>query len=276
MIDNNRAMAGISTDYEIASILGNFSDVMITDMINESIKYRFRPYGLRLPNYPEILTSNLNNVLHHSAGHDQEIIDKKEDVQMTIINLIGESYGFQLINEDDIPSQNLYPLCYLLYQIFVSEFTDRMLNFYTQYIINNMEDILKYIKQDEMVKSTYSKKIYNTNQELGIIYDNMSKVMDIIAGLDIQLPELVTYLSTKETSDFICSYIEATDDIYKKNFAIFAIDPTTIADVVTSVRFRFVQATIQNKELVNPNTNPYITRPEPQTPVTESDEDIIE
>lgn len=272
MINNNKVVAGISTDYEIASILNNFSDFLITDMINESIKYRFRPFGLRLPNYPDIFTSNLNNVLVHSVDHDEEIIEKKEEVQRLIIDTIGENFGFQVSSE--IPTEQLYPLCYLLYQIFVSEFTDRMLNFYTQYIIDNMDEILKYIKQDEVTKSSYSKKIYN-NQDLGIIYDNMIKVMDIVAALDIRLPELITYLSTQETSDFICSYIEEIDDIYKKNFAVYITNSTTIADVITSVRLKFVQATIENVELLNPNTNPYITKQEPTSPVMESD-DILE
>ena len=272
MINNNKVVAGISTDYEIASILNNFSDFLITDMINESIKYRFRPFGLRLPNYPDIFTSNLNNVLVHSVDHDEEIIEKKEEVQRLIIDTIGENFGFQVSSE--IPTEQLYPLCYLLYQIFVSEFTDRMLNFYTQYIIDNMDEILKYIKQDEVTKSSYSKKIYN-NQDLGIIYDNMIKVMDIVAALDIRLPELITYLSTQETSDFICSYIEEIDDVYKKNFAVYITSSTTIADVITSVRLKFVQATIENVELLNPNTNPYITKQEPTSPVMESD-DILE
>lgn len=274
MIDNNKIMAGISTDYEIATILNNFSDVMIADIINESIKYRFRPFGLRLPNYPAILCGQINNVLHHSVGHDEEIIEKKEDVFRYIIKTVADNFGFQI--SEEIPQQQLYSLCYLIYQLFVSEFTDRMLNFYTQYIIDNMDNILKSIKQEEISKSSYSKKIYN-NQDFGVIYDNMIKVMDIIAGLDIQLSELITYLSNKETSDFICSFIEQIDDTYKKNFAVFITDPTTQADVITSVRFRFVQATMENKALVNPNTNPYINREEPQVPILqEADENIDE
>ena len=271
MIDSNRAMAGISTDYEIATILGNFSDDIIADIIKESISYRFRPFGLRTPNYPEILCGQINNVLNHSTGHDEEIINTKEEMFRSIIDTIGESFGFQVSYE--IPSEQLYSLCYIVYQLFVSEFTDRMLNFYTQYVIDNKENILHYIKQEDINKSSYSKKIY-TNQEYGLIYDNMVKVMDIIAGLDIRLPELITYLSNQITSDFVCSYIEETGDVYKNNFAVYIIDPTTIAEVITAVRFRFVQATIENKALINPNTNPYINKPEPQVPVTEESDSI--
>lgn len=260
MIDNNRATAGIETDYEIASILSNFSDDIIKDIISESLMYRFRVFGLRMANYPEILCGSINNILNHSTGHDQEIIEKKEDVLRTIINTIAEYYGFQI--SEEIEPEQLYTVCYIIYQIFVSEFTDRMLNFYTQYIIDNMGALVKHLKSEETSKSVYSKKIYN-NQDLGIIYDNMLQVMDVIAGLDIELPELITYLSDKNTSDFLCQYIEPIDDIYKKHFAVFITDPTTKADVVTAVRFKFVGTTMENIALVNPDTNPYIERPEP-------------
>lgn len=268
MITNNKVVAGISTDYEIASILSNFSDFKISDIINGAIEYRFRSLGSRLPNYPDIYTIKLNSVLDHSEGHDDEINEKKEEIQRLIIDIIGSKFGFQVSTE--IPSEHLYPLCYLIYQIFVSEFTERMINFYTQYIIDNIDELLRYIKQDEITKTPYSKKLYNT-QDLGIIYDNMIKVMDVVAALDIRLPELITYLSTQETSDFICSYVEEIDDVYKKNFAVYITDPTTIAEVITSVRFKFVQTTIENKALINPNTNPYINKPEFMSSVIEND-----
>ena len=269
MIDNNRATAGIETDYEIASILNNFDDDIITDIISESLQYRLRVFGLRMANYPEILCGSINNILTHSVGHDQEIIEKKEALLLTIINTIAEYYGFEIAEE--IQPEQLYTVCYIIYQLFVSEFTDRMLNFYTQYIIDNMDSLIKYIKPEESSKSVYAKKIYN-NQELGVIYDNISKVMDVIAGLDIALPELITYLSDKTTSDFLCNYIGAVDDIFKKHFAIFITDPTTKADVITAVRFKFVGATMENLALVNPDTNPYIERPEPTSITTESEE----
>jgi hypothetical protein len=134
-----------------------------------------------------------------------------------------------------------------------------------------MGELIKYIKPEESSKSVYSKKIYN-NQELGIVYDNISKIMDVIAGLDIELPELITYLSDQTTSDFLCSYMEPIDDIYKKHFAVFINDPTTRADVITAVRFKFVGATMENVALVNPDTNPYIERPETTSMVGDTEE----
>ena len=120
MINSNRALAGISTDYEIASILSNFSDDLIENTISESIDYRFRSFGLRMPNYVELLCGNINNVLIHQSWHDDEVNEKKEDMFHVIINTICEKFGMVITTE--IPPENLYTFAYILYQLFVSEF----------------------------------------------------------------------------------------------------------------------------------------------------------
>jgi hypothetical protein len=163
MINSNQAAMGISTDYGIATILGNFSDDFIEDTIKESLSYRFRPYGLRSPNYPEIFNSQLQNVKDHSVGYDEQIEDKRLEVFQTIIDIISAYYNFR--ESEDIPDEQIYSVAYIMYQLFVSEFTERMLNFFTQYIINNIDNISRYLSTMDNVrkssKTSYAKKIYN-------------------------------------------------------------------------------------------------------------------
>lgn len=251
MINSNQAAMGISTDYGIATILGNFSDDFIEDTIKESISYRFRPYGLRSPNFPEIINSQLQNVKDHSIGYDDQIEDKRVDVFTTIINIINEYYGLTIV--EDIPDEQVYTIAYIMNQLFISEFTERMLNFYTQYIINNMDNILKYLAiEPKSSKTAYAKKIYN-NEKYITLYDNMNLVVDILAGLDIPLKELITYLSDQNTADTITTYIAETGDTYKTRFASFILDPSTKPDIITAIKFKFVQLTAENTDLFDPN-----------------------
>ena len=90
----------------------------------------------------------------------------------------------------------------------------------------------------------------------------MGYIVDILAGLDIPFEDLVAYLSDQKTSDFISSYVEDTADIYKNHFAKFLVDQTTSADMITKIRLKYVEATIENKELLDPITNPYIKEKE--------------
>lgn len=247
MINNNQASMGISTDYGIATILGNFSDDFIEDTIKESITYRFRPYGLRSPNYPEILNSRLQSVKDHVIGYEDQVEDKRVDVFISIIDSINSYYGMSII--EDIPDEQLYSLTYILYQIFVSEFTERMLNFYTQYIINNMDNILANLSiENKSTKTVYAKKIYNS-EKLVTIYDNMGAAIDILASLDIPLDLLITYLSDQQVSNFICSYIGETGDVFHTGFASYINNPETRADIITNVKLKFVQATAENRDV---------------------------
>ena len=263
-MENNETTVGVYTDYGIATILSNFSEGMIQDIIKESLDYRFRPFGLRAPNYPEIIDQQLANVKMHSTGYDGEIEEQRVGAMNTIINTILDYY--QLNITTDIPDELIYSVCYILYQLFVSEFTERMTNFFTQYILNHIESIINKIRMDNLSntkasKNSYVKKIYN-NQDLELIYENMGYIVDILAGLDIPFNNLVAYLSDQKTADFISTYIEDTGDIYKNHFARFLTDQTTSADMITKIRLKYVEATIENRELLDPNTNPYIKEKE--------------
>ena len=261
-MENNEASVGVYTDYGIATILSNFSDGMIQDIIRESLDYRFRPFGLRAPNYPEIIDQQLNNVKTHSTGYDNEIEEQRVGAMNSIIGTILDYY--QLYITTEIPDELLYSVCYILYQLFVSEFTERMTNFFTQYILNNINSIINKIRIDNLggsnktSKNSYVKKIYNNNQDLELVYENMGYIVDILAGLDIPFEDLVAYLSDKKTADFISTYISDKGDIYKNYFAKFLVDQTTSADMITKIRLKYVEATIENKELLDPTTNPYI------------------
>ena len=259
-MENNEASVGVYTDYGIATILSNFSEGMIQDIIKESLDYRFRPFGLRAPNYPEIINQQLSNVKMHSTGYDEQIEEQRVGSMNTIINTILEYY--QLAQSSEIPDELIYSVCYILYQLFVSEFTERMVNFFTQYILNHIDSIINKIRMENInntrtSKNSYVKKIYN-NQDLELVYENMSYIVDILAGLDIPFGDLVAYLSDQKTADFLSIYIQDTGDIYKNYFARFLTDQTTSADMITKIRFKYVEATIENKELFDPTTNPYI------------------
>ena len=146
-----------------------------------------------------------------------------------------------------------------MYQIFVSEFTERMIDFYTSYIIKNELSIVAAIQPGEKQLNTiYAKKIYN-NQNLMLIYDNMGKVMDILAGIDISFSELVLYLSDPQVSTLINTYITDNGDIFKNYYSIFIKDQVTKTDMMTCIRFRYVSNTAENEAIFDVTKNPFLT-----------------
>ena len=249
MLDNSVAMAGLNTDYEIATILSNFSDDFIKDTITSTInEYRYKPFGLRAPNYPEILENQFANIKLHSTGYDNVIEEKRLETFEMIISTICEIFG--LVVAQEIPDQHVYSLAQSMYTIFGSEFTERFISFCAGYIITNSESLIMALSpEDRVPKTPYTKKMY-TDQNSMIIFDNIDKIIEIIAGLDIPMQPLVAYLADENISRFICSYIADTGDLYKNHFASFLINPSTRTDMLTSIKLRYASWTIENNKIL--------------------------
>ena len=173
-----------------------------------------------------------------------------------IIETICEYYNLHIHSQ--IPDDQLYSMAYYLYILLCSEFTERMITFYANYIIQNIESLLNSLNpEDRTIKTAYAKKVY-VDQNRMIAYDNMSKIIDILSGLDIPFIDLISYLSDNKLANYIATYIEDAGDIYQRHFAIFLKDQGTKTDLMTAIRLKFVAITVENEEFYNPITNPYI------------------
>jgi hypothetical protein len=114
--------------------------------------------------------------------------------------------------------------------------------------LNNIK-INSNISTTKNDKNSYRKQNYN-NQELELVYENMNYIIDVLASLDVPLDLLITYLSDDKTSNLICNYVVDTGDVYKNYFASFLTDQSTSADMITKIRLKYVEATIENKEIL--------------------------
>lgn len=258
-MNNNIMFTSINTDRDIATILNQFSEDFIINSITESLRYKFRPFGDRMPNYPYIIDTQFQGIMNNYTGGDNEqIIEKKLEIYHTILNIICKIYNLQISQE--IPDEQLYSLVYVLYQILISEFTERMLSFFSDYIVINKELLLNSIPEDQKIqtRSTYTKKVYSDPSTIAM-YENMEKIIDIVAGLDIPFVKLMEYLSDINTAQFIGTYLVDVGDIYKNHFASYIRNQITRTDMITSIKIRFVNITQQNMNIrADVSNNPYI------------------
>lgn len=254
----NTNNVAIETDRALASILSNFSEDYIQDTVRNSFNYIFRPYNTRMANFPMIINNQFTGILDNYMGTDQEsIIEKRNDTFRLIINEICQQYNLAITEE--IPDEQLYPLCYVLYQILVSEFTDRIINFYSYYINKNRTQLISAVGIDldsPANKTGYTKKMYTDFSQI-IVYENMEQILDIMAGLDIPLENILIELSDINTAKFITSYIADCGDIYKNHIASYLRNHLTKTDMITAIKINFVKITSEYMQL-NKEHNPYI------------------
>lgn len=266
MLNNiNMDSTAINTDRAISDILSNFSDDYIENMVSDSLSYKFRPFNTRMPNIVYVLQEKFRCIYANYTGDNKEQIDQTvNDTYMEIIETICKYYGLRIAAE--IPDETLFSLAYVMYQIFVSEFTDRMINMFTDYIMNHIDDLIATMPdKHKIIKTTYAKKLYTNeiqNQNYIIIYDNLDYVLDVVETQDISLYNLLIYLSNPEIATFITSYIVDVGDIYRNCYVSYILDPASKTDMITSIKLKLVAMTAQNAAIIQPENNPCIINDE--------------
>ena len=138
----NNYRGSIDTDMAIGSILSNFDTSWVMHSIEDSLNMKFRPFGEPMPNFVDILNRHFNSVVEAAPDYRDKVEETKNQTYKEIITLICQYYGLSF-NEpyEDISPVELYGIAHTLYDIFISRFTDYMINFYITYIIQNMDSI---------------------------------------------------------------------------------------------------------------------------------------
>lgn len=250
----------IETDSALFDILSNFSDDYIDSIIQGSLQTKFRPYNNKLPNYPFLINSNFQAIFDHYTGESIDTIkQKREDVFMRFVNTICDYYNLSLTNTPD--DDRLYPFTYVIYQVFVLEFTERMITFFTNYIIQNAESFVNSLPENRRTAhSNYAKQIFNdkTKTNYLIIYENMPYIFDILAGLDIPFNNLVLGLSDENTANFITAYVADNGDCYKYHYASYLVNSDTKAEMNSAIQLNLMKMVLGTDSILNPNNNPFI------------------
>ena len=250
----------IETDAALFDILTNFSDDYIDSIIQGALATKFRPYNNKLPNYPYLINTNFDAILDHYTGESIDTIkQKREDVFMRFVQSICDYYNLALTTMPD--DGHLYSFTYILYQVFVLEFTERMITFFTNYIIQNADSFVNALPENRRIaRSNYAKQIFNDKAKTNylIIYENMPYIFDILAGLDINFNNLVLGLSDENTANFITSYVADKGNCYKYHFASYLINSDTKAEMNSALQLNLMKMVLGNDSILNPENNPFI------------------
>ena len=252
-MDNPMMYNSINTDRELAIILGYFSDDTIVSAIDEALMHKYRPFANNMPNLVATINVNFRDIKSRATDNLDEINQKELEVYNLIIDRLCQVYNLS-INTPDIPTDKVYPLAYMMYQIFVSEFTERALMFFSNYIMFNKDMLISSIPDDKKIdhKTPYGKKMF-FDPVIVQVYENMDTIIDIIAGLDLPMYNLIEQLSDRETANFITSFVADTGDLFKHHYAVYIYGQVTRTDMITAIKLRFLQlAGVEQSMLTTP------------------------
>lgn len=237
---SNNVDFGIVSDSEITSIISNFSDDMIMDIIYKNSANKFRPYQHYVGNLIGAMENIFKMNQENFPQFQKETLERRNEIYFNILSSLCSSNGLKL-NIDE--NTDLYSLAFVLYDFTISKFTINMINFFANYIIHESSSLFEYLNLRELKKnkdnsSSYSKKIFKGNSKLATIHANLEVVMDNICAFDIGLDTLV-YMSTldKNITSFIVNNINEVSNLFKTLFVPYIKGPNR-AIIITLVRMR--------------------------------------
>lgn len=235
----------IDTDAAIGSILSNFDSAWVIHSVQDSLNIRFRPFSEPMPNFVDIVNRQFDAIINAGPEYIEQISITRDETFREIVNTICDYYNLS-IDLDSVGPTELFGIAHILYDIFVSRFTDYMVDFYIRYIMINIDSIYAYLVADESIKKPREKdmtvKSY-IDPKFQLIHANLNKVILNTAAYDIPLQSLLSFFVDQPTSIRLGMILSDKGDIYKNYYASYLQDQRYMAELLTCIKLKLQSKT---------------------------------
>lgn len=244
---NNSFAGSIDTDMAIGSILSNFETAWVMNTVNDSLQMRFRPFAQAMPNYVDILERQFNTILTAGPDYQEKINETRSETYKEIIQAICQYYNLVFTKPfEEISPIELYGIAHSLYDIFISRFTDYMIEFFIKYIINNMDSIYAYLAADDNIKKPKEKdsmaKSY-IDPKFQLIHANLNNIILNMTAYDVTIDILLSYFVDQPTAYTLSQLLVDTGDLYKNYYAVYLHDQRYMAQLLTRIKLELQSRT---------------------------------
>ena len=217
---SNNITYNIRTDGEASAILSHFSDEYIIDMVRDNLSSRSKIYHeLPLPNLVNVLEQNFKNI---SNGYDdpselKELDERRIRCYKQILDILCQSHSLELNIANGI---DYFSAAYYLYDLLIANFKQYIIQFFTNYIDREKNNIYNSFSLADLKKSkdsatVYGKKMYK-NQKLAIINANIEYVIENICAQDIPFPVIINNIYyDKNIARYIIDTFFPVQDFFK-------------------------------------------------------------
>lgn len=241
-------IGSIDTDAGIGTILSRFESQYILDVVNDSLRMRFRPFNTPMPNMADVLERQFALVYQSAPDYREKIDDCRTETYKEIISSICNFYQLQMSPEiDSISIEELYGITSIMYDVFISRFTDHMIDFFTNYIVTNVDQITEYLNADPSTIRIKDNTMYQSKQYIDpkwiLIHQNVNKIVYNMAAYDITFENILRYILDANMTDRIISLFSDTNSIYKNHYANYVLDSTTSSGVYTNIKLKLQSVT---------------------------------
>ena len=252
----NNFYSCIDTDSGIGSILSNFETAWVMHTVEDSLNLKFRPFDSPLPNFVDILNRQFDMLVVAGEDYKEKVETVRIETYKEIIDAICSYYGLVLTAPiDNMNIAEVYGITRTIYDVFISRFTEYIIDFYITYIIQNSDAIYNYLINDPDVKKLKEKEVVNNNIYLDskfmLIHANLNKVILNMTTYDIPLNTLLKFFLDTPIYNTISEYLQDTGDIYRNHYASYLTDNRYMAELLTAIKLKLQSQTITNQNFIN-------------------------
>lgn len=240
-MNNGKYITNVNADRALTTILSHFDTNYIYSIVDANLENRWRPYGGNIPTLKSFEDS-FQQLCNSTPDHDQkdQIMFTRNETYKEILNRICMYYNLSY----SVTDENLYGTLYWIYYYFLSNFTQTLVNFYTNFLYNERSQIYSFLNMDKFKKEkdssiVYSKKLFPNDDELSLIHANIPFVLDELSTCMIDFEKVIQYgvsLENPSAANLLITSLADNGNIFTNFFACYLRNPSTRDDVITSVK----------------------------------------
>ena len=232
----------IMTQNELNTVLASFESEFIFSVIKDNLAMKYNDAFINIvkPNVVSAFENTFNNLKEiYPMDHDN-IMNVRQQTYEEIVDILCAEYNLSKGDcYDDLLDK--YTLTYYLYDFLVANFTNNIVEFFSNYIFREKDAIYDYFNLDQFKKNRDSSTLYGrkayTDMKLAIINANLVNILTSMQSFDISLNDIYT-LTYKDPHvvGMFRQNISDNGDFYKSYYCNVIRDQNLAPIFYTSIR----------------------------------------
>ena len=189
-------------------------DVTNHELLMESIKNQLRGGYKSNINQLEVYLDNIDNLLEGIEDNDivRRIDDLKEQTILKVIKYIKKKFQFDIYTDD----LDVCNIAGTLYDFFIFNNRENIINFYINYINNNKKSLIKHLENNNDIELAVNKKLIK-NTTNALIISKMYEIINIVKNADIGNEDFLRTIIGRN-DDYACTQISKLLDADRFSF----------------------------------------------------------
>lgn len=237
----------IKAENELAVILANFDTNYIMNVMEDILESNSEYFDvISKANMVNSFEDNFKQLLMDFPEDKTNILDIRESTYENMIVIMARHFDFEFLQTEDMDS---FSIARLLYDFFIANMNIYLIQFLTDIIIKENQNIYNALnmdkyKKDKDITTIYNKKIFD-NPNLVTICSHIDEVLDLLCGMDFQMEQIlnVVYSNNINLIMVFTEHIRPNVDFFKSCYCKFIKNPVINPLIITYLKLEIQRRT---------------------------------